>query len=104
MKELSNEGTVESSEVCYIKDNSLYCLKGEKTDDKEEGYVSQYYEENTNILKTSFGESNCSVLSGNVRCSASGLIAGADQYGAVDAYGDSSRCHVLNDGNSDCYE
>ena len=101
---ISNEGTVESSEVCYIKDNSLYCLKGEKTDDKEEGYVSQYYEENTNILKTSFGESNCSVLSGNVRCSASGLIAGADQYGAVDAYGDSSRCHVLNDGNSDCYE
>ena len=101
---ISNEGTVESSEVCYIKDNSLYCLKGEKTDDKEEGYISQYYEENTNTLKTSFGESNCSVYSGYVRCSASGLRAFAYQNGDVSAGADSSGCDVYNNGHSGCGE
>ena len=101
---ISNEGTVESSEVCYIKDNSLYCLKGEKTDDKEEGYISQYYEENTNTLKTSFGESNCSVYSHSVSCSASGLFANAYRSGNVYAGDDSSDCFVSNIGNSGCDE
>ena len=101
---ISNEGTVESSEVCYIKDNSLYCLKGEKTDDKEEGYISQYYEENTNTLKTSFGESNCSVGSDLVGCSASGLSASAYQNGGVHARVGSSRCDVHIHGDSNCFE
>ena len=101
---ISNEGTVESSEVCYIKDNSLYCLKGEKTDDKEEGYISQYYEENTNTLKTSFGESNCSVRSDYVGCSASGLNADANQDGYVAADVGSSHCTVYYSGDSRCRE
>ena len=101
---ISTVGTVESSEVCYILNNNLYCLKGEKTDDKEEGYISQYYEENTSILQNSFGQSSCSVNSSIVSCSVSGRGARASQHGVVSAGDGSSYCGVNSYGNSYCDE
>lgn len=91
---ISSEGTVESSEVCYILNSTLYCLKG--------GDGGTAYSENTSILQNSFGQSNCSVNSSSVGCSVSGLDAGARQSGRVFAGDGSSTCRVDYYGNSGC--
>lgn len=91
---ISSSGTVESSEVCYILNNTLYCLKG--------GDGGTAYSENTSVLQNSFGQSNCSVSSYDVYCSASGLDASADRDGSVGAGDASSSCGVHEGGVSFC--
>ena len=108
---ISNEGTVESSEVCFIRNNTLYCLKGEGATYNSETHQynndSIYYQDNENLILEAFGpnavENNvCSVSSYGVYCSASGLDAFADQGGNVDAYDGSSDCVVDAGGVSNC--
>ena len=101
---ISSKGTVESSEVCYILKSNLYCLKGEKTDDKESGYISQYYTENTNTLQTSFGQANCIFESDHVSCSTDDPGAIAYQDGNVSVSDVLANCNVGRTGNSYCYE
>ena len=91
---ISSEGIVESSEVCYILNSNLYCLIG--------GDEGTAYSENTNILQTSFGQANCTVNSDNVVCSNSVLNASAIQQGNVSAYDRDMGCTVQADGYSDC--
>jgi hypothetical protein len=93
---ISSEGTVESSEVCYILNNNEYCLKG--------GDGGTAYSENTSKLQNSFGQANCSVDSSRVNCSASGLDAHAYSNGDVNAVDDSSTCYVNAFGHSRCGE
>lgn len=110
---ISNEGTVESSEVCFIRNNTLYCLKGEGATYNSETHQynndSIYYQDNENLILEAFGpnavENNvCSVYSSDVYCSASGLGAGANQDGGVSADDGSSDCEVYGDGMSNCNE
>lgn len=106
LKHNMENNRVKSSEVCYILNNNLYCLKGGgATYDSENSQYNDdsiYYEDNVSILKSSFGESNCYGFSDNVNCSASGLRARADQDGYVYASGGSSTCIVDSDGRSLC--
>ena len=92
---ISDNGEVESSEVCYIKDNNLYCLKA------GDGAA---YSESISILQSSFGESNCSITPFNINCLVSGLYAEANDLGKVLFSSGSSNCGVYPGGDSRCNE
>ena len=109
---ISNEGTVESSEVCFIRNNTLYCLKGEGATYNSETHQynndSIYYQDNENLILEAFGpnavENNvCSLYSFFVSCSASGLNADASRNGGVYAGDGSSDCGVAGGGVSSCF-
>lgn len=90
---IGSNNTVESNEVCYILNETMYCLTG--------GDEGASYETNKTTLLESFGEDNCSVYSNGVDCSASGLYAFAYDDGFVRAYADIGGCRV--DGVGDAY-
>ena len=112
---IAADGTVERNDVCFIRNNTLYCLKGLESENVEydENNPAPYYQYNYNLLLEAFGPNAienevCSVNSEYISCSDSNLSASADIYGYNDtspAYGDSSMC-VTNDFNvaSICYE
>ena len=93
---IGSNNTVESQEVCYILNGTMYCLTG--------GDEGASYETNKETLFASFGEDNCSVYSDRVHCSASGLNASAYSHGLVSARGDIGVCVVYGDGDANCYE
>ena len=114
--ELEND-IVKDSYVCFEKDGNTYCLRGQSTYErvnnswqcKSEFYdsvndkcLSTYYESNKAILKTAFGESNCTQSSSRLGCSVGGLIASADEYGYVYANAGSAGCGVSDIGYSYC--
>ena len=113
---ISSEGTVESSEVCFIKDSNLYCLKAgmgsNPTYDTEyDQYITEYYKENKQTLLDAFEESDCGeecdTETGECRAyygQTSGLSAVAFTYGDVYARDDSSSCYVHDNGYSGCNE
>lgn len=92
---IGSDNTVESQEVCYILNSEVYCLMG---------YEANYYEANKTTLLESFGEENCAVSSYDVDCSASGLLAYANDNGYVFAYDDLEECGVYGNGNAYCHE
>ena len=92
---LASANTVESQEVCYILNATKYCLKGGSAD---------YYEEIIEVLYESFGEDNCSVLSEDVFCSASGLDVRTYSFGLVHVYDGITACLVDADGSAYCGE
>lgn len=109
LKHNMENNSVKSSEACYILNNNLYCLKGAgatyDSENSEYNDDSIYYEDNVSILKSSFGESNCSVYSTYIDCSVPNLYARAMQDGRVSA-GISSlyrACAVYYSGSSHCY-
>ena len=108
---IGNDGKVERNDVCFIRNNTLYCLKGVET--ASAGYGTEnpapYYQENYNTLLEAFGpnaiENNvCSVLEYGIHCSASGLGADAGMNGSVDAYVGSAVCGADTNGGSACNE
>ncbi len=109
---IGNDGKVERNDAYFIRNNTLYCLKGVET--ASAGYGTEnpapYYQENYNTLLEAFGpnaiENNvCSVGGSSIYCSASGLIAYGDVNGSVYAYGAGSAvCSADNYGNSGCNE
>ena len=108
LKHNMENNSVKSSEACYILNNTLYCLKGEgatyDSENSEYNNDSIYYEDNVSILKSSFGESNCSVYYYVFSCSVSGLQVDASTNGTVIVRSDFSRCGVGDNGDSDCSE
>ena len=91
---IGSDNTVESQEVCYILNSTLYCLKN--------GSI-EYYEENKTILLESFGEGNCSMDSYHVQCSFSNLWVAVWKDDAVLAGDDDNHCGVGFDGSASCY-
>ena len=92
---LASDNIVESNEVCYILNGTIYCLKGGSAD---------YYEENSATLLTSIGEDNCSVDSDRIECSMSGFTAGAYNDGRVAALDSNWGCGVDSNGDAFCME
>ena len=108
---IANDGTVERNDACFVRNNTLYCLKGVEIANAgyDEENPAPYYQYNYNLLLEAFGpnaiENNvCSVHSNNINCSASGLYAYADMSGSVYAYGDSTGCGAYDSGYSECGE
>ena len=102
---IGSNNTVESNEVCYILNDTQYCLKGCSNYNSDEDICEvTNFEENSATLLESFGEDNCSVNSDYVECSASGLFASAYSYGYVDAYAGITACGVFDDGTAGCNE
>ena len=106
---IGNDGKVERNDACFIRNNTLYCLKGVET--ANAGYNTDnpapYYGENYNTLLEAFGpnaiENNvCSVYEHDIGCSASGLYAYASMYGVVGAGDDCAECNAYYDGDSEC--
>ena len=86
-----------------------YTLRGAgATSNGSGGYNndSPYYAANVAVLKQAFGENSgyCSdfTSSSYVRCTVSGLDAGASSDGIVDSGEDSAHCNVYDDGSADC--
>ena len=108
---IGNDGKVERNDACFIRNNTLYCLKGVETANAgyDENNPAPYYGENYNTLLEAFGpnaiENNvCSVDEYGISCSASGLDARAFMNGYVSAYGGSTVCYANSGGNSGCSE
>ena len=108
---IGNDGTVERNDACFIRNNTLYCLKGVETANAgyDENNPAPYYQENYNTLLEAFGpnaiENNvCSVYAYRINCIASGLSANALVNGDVPAYDGSTGCYALHNGNSGCSE
>ena len=108
---IGNDGKVERNDACFIRNNTLYCLKGVETANAgyDENNPAPYYQENYNTLLEAFGsnaiENNvCSVDEYSIRCSTSGLYAGADMNGSVEADVDSAGCSAGYNGYSACSE
>ena len=108
---IGNDGKVERNDACFIRNNTLYCLKGVET--ANAGYSTEnpapYYGENYNTLLEAFGpnaiENNvCSVDESHIYCSVSGLYANADMDGDVGAIDGSTDCYADYDGHSVCHE
>ena len=81
---------ITSSEVCFIKDNNLYCLKPND------------YENSKATLLQAFGEDVCSSSEYGINCSVKGLLANASSDGNVGALDVGSICRVKSGGNSSC--
>ena len=90
LKHEINNGNVESTEVCFIKDG-LHCLKPNE------------YETSKATLLSVFGESACSVFDSGVYCGDRSLNAYASAGGAVDAAGDAEVCNVSGHGSASCH-
>ena len=108
---IGNDGKVERNDACFIRNNTLYCLKGVETANAgyDENNPAPYYGENYNTLLEAFGpnaiENNvCSVYGYGIYCSASGLGAYAYVSGGVGANGGSTDCSAGDNGGSVCYE
>ena len=108
---IGNDGKVERNDACFIRNNTLYCLKGVET--ANAGYSTEnpapYYGENYNTLLEAFGpnaiENNvCSVDESHIYCSVSGLYANADMDGDVGAIDGSTDCYADYGGYSVCHE
>ena len=108
---IGNDGKVERNDACFIRNNTLYCLKGVET--ANAGYSTEnpapYYGENYNTLLEAFGpnaiENNvCSVDESPIYCSVSGLYANADMDGDVGAIDGSTDCYADYGGYSVCHE
>ena len=84
------DNKITSSEVCFIKDGNMHCLKPNE------------YETSKAKLLQIFGESACGVNDSDVGCSASGVGAGARSNGTVYACDGASSCTVYADGHSRC--
>ena len=84
------DSKITSSEVCFIKDGNMHCLKQNE------------YETSKAKLLQIFGESACDVSDSHVICSASGVDATAFSNGIVSATDDASYCGVYSVGNSYC--
>ena len=93
---IGSDNTVESNEVCYILNGTMYCLIG--------GDEGASYETNKETLFASFGEDNCYVYSNDVSCSASGLNARAIGSGYVYANDGFEGCYVNDSGYARCDE
>ena len=93
---ISDEGTVESSEVCYILNNTLHCLKG--------GDGGASYSENISIVQSSFGQSNCSDQNDGFYCRDydSGLDANTYENGFASTGLGSWGCYIQIDGETRC--
>ena len=102
------DGKVERNDACFIRNNTLYCLKGVET--ANAGYNSSnpapYYQENYNTLLEAFGPNAieneiCFVYDSGINCSASDLAAGGGMSGDVGAEVD-SVCNAESFGTSNC--
>ena len=116
--EIEND-IVKDSYVCFEKDGSEYCIRGQYTSEKtnnlwqckSEFYdvindqcISTYYESNKTILKEAFGESNCDEYPYNLNCGVDEFYVSADKDGGVSAYDDTAGCSVSINGRSGCQE
>ncbi len=95
---LNANGNIESNEVCFIKDNTLYCLKGEV----KELVDNKYYKQNESLLLDVFGQNNCTIDETGIRCSGSGFEIFADDTGTIFVTVGSSNCHLTYDCYSRC--
>ena len=89
---INNEGEVNDTEVCYILNSSLYCLK------------RGVFDESKTILTNSFGSNNCSISTYSVECSLSGLFASVNSNSAITVGVGTHSCSVDRDGISYCEE
>ncbi len=94
----SNEKLV-SSEVCYVLNSDLYCLKGYKGNGTGD---SPYYDSNVEILKESFPTNTCSSGATTYSCTSGGITAEAKQDGNIRVYNSNISCYVNAYGNSAC--
>ena len=113
---IGNDGKVERNDVCFIRNNTLYCLKGVETAnaDYSASNLAPYYIENHNTLLEAFGPKAIenSICSGalydnrvnGTYCSISDFKVDAYKDGHIRANDDNVECDTFTDGNSACYE
>jgi len=92
LKHIVNNGTIESNEICFIKDG-LHCIKPNE------------YETSKASLLSIFGESACYLFDNSVHCynDSHSLIVDVYNSGSIRADGDSATwCSVESDGNAAC--
>ena len=73
---IDNDKKVQSSEICFLRDNDLHCLKG--------GSGETYFNENKSILDSTFGQANCETNGDNYVCTNGINIAKIGNNGYVD--------------------
>lgn len=84
------DNKISSSEVCFVKDSQIHCLKPNE------------YETSKALLLSIFGESACSIYDSSVYCGGDALSASAYEDGSVYASDGSYRCYVEFAGGSTC--
>ena len=94
------DGVVSTAYVCFVRNNTEYCLKG---------YDTEAFATNNTILEEAFGASACYFDEfndiGDSGCHADGLSAGANSIGHVVALDiDTGECDVASDGHFACGE
>ena len=94
LKHITKDGQIESSEVCFIKEGEIYCLKPNE------------FEISGAKLINIFGESACNIRSSVVRCTWNNIGASALSNNDVDAFDESDSdarlCGVTGSGNARC--
>lgn len=94
-KHMIKNGKIESSELCFLKDGDMHCLK-----------PNEYETSKTKLLEI-FGESACNYddpdySEPTVVCNDSSMRVSAFSSGLVNVYDYSSDCSVSPSGNSNC--
>ena len=85
-----------------------YSLRGEKTDDKPNSYVSIYNEANKQAVNTAFGyqtnSSRCNTGSSGYHyyCEVPGLYVDVSTSGYVEATFGWTYCRIFEEGEADC--
>jgi len=93
LKHEIEDGKITSSEVCFIKDTTLHCLK-----------LNEYETSKTKLLEI-FGESACSFANSGISCKASDVEASAYEDGTVyaSAKNGNPMCSISNSYGAYCY-
>ena len=90
------DGVVSTGYVCFIKNETEYCLKG---------YSTEEYVPNTEVLTETFGEGDCDFGDNYVQCRTDGFSVVATSDGYVHAIDDiSTACDVYATGGFNCFD
>lgn len=107
LKHTLENNAVLDSYLCYVLNNEAYCIKGGGIyNTSTSSWVSQSIEDNTKILKDSFGENNCQIdkIQGLVTCTGEGLTVRAMGNGYVSAKENNAQysCAIYGNNASTC--
>lgn len=98
---LDKNNKIASSEVCYVLNTEMYCLKGFEGDGNTD---SPYYKTNIAELQKSFGKNKCVESATMYTCENAGLVAEAGKDGNVRVSDNTNNCFVNAYGVSSCNE
>ena len=92
---------LKGKKIAELVEGEWQCMS--EYDDGEGNCIDPDYNTNKATLLSAFGSSNCTDFSSLLICHVSGLNAGADLRGSVNASDDALHCDVTNNGYSVCY-